>query len=305
MTPDASPCPPLPAFNFSLMVKRREALLAKVFTPEISPVTPIDPPALSRMTAKAARLLKLNRRRTALDDSLGHLLGKVLAPLEAWMTASRLAANLDRLKTHRAVRSVDWVDEASWALLQVTRVCPMVRFRKSTAGKFRPKKGAMLTFRVLSGLAVGMEFDRFWSDGMSSLAARQGGFSAPWGERPFEDIRQLYSLRVWALLDPTLIRDGRPGFKQVRLSSGCLTWNKKVLESRDRYKAPCPLQRPKSLPCYRCHAGTQHCPAATHRLTWIPGPCSKCGKETWFDPDSSAAECVNCRRATDLSTKRS
>lgn len=223
-------------------------------------------------------------------DSLLHLAGHELRARELDLAAWRLAANLKRLRLG-PIRPWSGQSCHEWLPVHIVGVDP--------ANNRRGDPGATLSLMFLAGEAVGDVIYKFWSSKYAAFVSGLMGFSKPWRDRPYEDIRQLFGLRFSVRLSPELSKE-RPDFDKIDVTTSQHKFNVELLRKRGRLDAKefaCPMKFPLSVACHRCAVGADRCPAATHPRTYVKRPCVQCSHPGWFDPDKPGRNfCVSCRQ---------
>jgi hypothetical protein len=197
----------------------------------------------------------LEVRAPTVFDSVRSLAGVVLTRPLAYALAWRLAGNLDVLREDIPVPPWFTQDVEEWLPVQVLSWQP----EKSARGK--PMNGYRV--RVLAGSACPLQTTASWPAGFTKMIARQIGFTARRGKMPFQHPSELVQLRLRVLADPVRSKPGQLGFWEVAGGAGLTNWNKEILKMRARIDFACPENY--THPCYRCAAGWDICPAATHK----------------------------------------
>jgi len=224
-----------------------------------------------------------------------YLAGREISLTDLQTLAWRLAANTSLLR-HGPV--CPWAGQAvsEWVPVAVKGVA------RHTDRYHRP--GATFSFFVLAGTPVGLVLTKFWTRRFVAMLASRTGFSKPWGQRPFRDPVEFYNLQLFALVEPRLSREA-PEFESVAVSAAQLTENRNLLRLRQRPVGVfgCPRGFTLAIPCARCPAGEDCCPAATHRRTYEERFCEGCRRKSWFEPgELPDATCLTCRhRHTSIS----
>jgi hypothetical protein len=202
-------------------------------------------------------------------------------------------ANESRLRDGRAV--LPWRCQVSDEAVPVQILTAEPNYNGN--GKF----GVVLSLCVLAGTPAGLLLPAFWSRAYCRMLARSFGFSAPWGDYPFEDMRQFTGMRFTVLLEPRYSSQS-PGFRTIvqrddkLLPSSFQQWNRKLLKARTRKDDPCLFSYPyPQVPCHKCIAGEDVCELATHPHTYVQRFCHNCEQQAWFDPGLSHTQlCLSC-----------
>lgn len=257
-------------------------------------------PALLEELAAHARHRLPEADPAALAESVRHLAGAELTRKALRETAWRLAGNLPRLRRGRAVPPWRAQPFPEYVPAQVTAAEPA-----------RGKSGRLtwaLAFQALAGTCCPAVLTALWAPRFCAYLAPRLGFTRPRRDghnpRPFQSPLQLVTLRLELLVEADACRDGRPGFRTVRVTSPALrAWNREQHRHRARAEPgyECPFGQPRALACHLCPVGYRECRAATHRDTYEARPCGSCGDdEAPFDPARDDGPCVNCRTAKAL-----
>lgn len=243
----------------------------------------------------AAQLPKSVKKK-ALYTSLTPLAGEKLTPELLLSACWRLAGNLHLLRHGLPIHPWNRQAAPEWVPMQIVRA--------SRARNRKQDLGWNFSFQVMAGGCCPMVLSQFWRERFCWFVARTMGFDR---RRPprypkhppqhaMQHCTELISLRLYGLIDPELC--GRePAFHKVKMTPLCLKWNHRIMDLRDRLKpgCQCPFNMPESLPCHLCPKGYRSCPAAVHRLDYIPGSCTSCLRTNApFDPESASEVCVNC-----------
>jgi hypothetical protein len=296
---DAVDLPPVPAFDVAKVLKYRDKLADFMFVGDYVGNRNTGE-RFDGLVSGLVRHMPAGVRRQAVSGSMVHLVGQPLESSAAIELAWRLAGNVPLLREGRVVLPATWKAEAHWAAVQIMNVRPFVQNYQEREKRSR---GALITFQVLTGPAVGVTFRKFWRLEMCKFFARHAGFSAPWHKRPYTDEREITYFRLAAWFDPELIRDDRPGFRHMRVKSNMMSWNIALIKRRRRDGFDCPRAYARDVLCHTCPAGQDECEAATHSLSYTVGICTRCGQRSWFDTDNGAPHphvCVPCGSMIDL-----
>ncbi len=187
----------------------------------------------------------------------------VLTPPALKTLAWRLAGNLPRLRRHRVVTQWSSQPFSEWVPIQIMDVA-----RERNKAK-----------------QVGGLFTKFWSLRCCQYMARLFRFSKRTGSRskvvpkfPFLAVEQLVTMRFYALMEPALCREGKPGFEKMKVPASMGDWNLEQLRFRFRVDRDhrCPERHPQSFQCHNCPLSYYQCRAGTHSRPWTERPCPQC-----------------------------
>jgi len=233
-------------------------------------------------------------------DSVIDLAGEKLTLGLLWTTAFRLAGNLPRLRQNTAVPTWTSQRDKEWVPVQIIGA----RRRRSQGRTKKP--GYLFSFQVLAGTACPLIITKFWTDGMCwKLIRDEVGFSkrtrppksgAP-VTRMFQHPRELINMRMLAFLDPDESTSSQPGFEKIDVTPSLVEHNHLIMDMRDRIKPEhrCPKGFGPDVPCYRCYAGFESCPAGTHRKDYTFRYCFECGNSrAAFDSELKTDLCIAC-----------
>lgn len=273
--------PRLPPFELARIRRRREQIY-QFFLAQL-PRTSLSGQLLA-FSGRVALFLKIQSRE-AVFESLRHWVDVPVDSKELFVTAWRLAANLDSLRAGIPVRPWSSQPRAEWAAAVISKLV----FERR-----RDKTAAYRVFtRVQTGSACGMLVNRVWTPRTLRLISTRIGFSRfPSGKYPYTRPTDLIGLYMAIHLEPGGIGD-LPRFFRIAASSSLISRNRQdVLAVRCRAE-PCP--RGLLSACHQCSVGYVECPAAVHRLTYVRGFCTMCECDgAFFDPDLSNSVCVEC-----------
>lgn len=200
----------------------------------------------------------------------------------AWV----LAANVQQLQAGKTVSlwTAQLYDE--WVVAQCMEA---VECRTSYG-----KVGAEFTFRILTGSAAAVTVKKFWSRRFCQFLSRKVGFTYDNKALPFRRLTELVGLRLMFLLESAKSLES-VYFDKVDVTSGLLTYNRRLLKARNRIKFECPHKY--RHPCVLCPIGYDRCSLAVHSSTYVRRVCEGCKQEGWFEPTSSVSDgCVECQR---------
>jgi hypothetical protein len=276
----------LPRYSIPTILALRDKLANRI-VPRYTGLS-LDGGDVNVFAADLAEQLPKSLQLPVLIDTARQMLGEVLTESFLRDFSWLVAGNLTNLK--RGVPAIRWKypGQAEWVPVQVRRVDPDPTTLKG--------KQHLVSLRVLAGAASSLIFTKRFADKALPVIARHLGFSRSYGDKPFLSPHQLTSLRFYVYLDPTLARDGRPSFYDIRCPSGCANFNSEILKLRCRTKGhPCP--RNFVHDCHQCVVGFSNCLAGTHRLDYYQDNCVGCSSRTWFDPEVSRDRCIVCYRA--------
>lgn len=226
-------------------------------------------------------------------ESLEHLAGLQLTDDMLEKVAWRLAGNQARLALQIPVGP--WCRQVVDELVPVQVLCMHIGY--TSRGKF----GGTFDLQVLAGTLAAMVINTFWTVGYCQMLKTMLGFSRPWGDYPFEDIRQLVGLRFTVRIASEL-SGSSPNFEKIWQENdqikppSLLRWNKATMRHRRRVDFKCPRNYPvDQVVCHRCVAGLNECVVATHDETYVKRYCDSCEKDTWFDPVGPRQDlCIQC-----------
>lgn len=246
---------------------------------------------LHEFVDKMHRLLPAGTPRDLVFTSLRYLAGSKLTEHELEDIAWRFAGNFRQFRNLRPVLPWRGQRDPEWVPVQVVAG---EHYRTKRSGKV----GMIFTLQALAGRVCPLEMTQFWSRNFCRALARRIGFTAGWGVRPFTNVAELMSLRMYVLVDPAKCVEGKPGFSQVHEEQpgGIINYNRKLLQCRQRRTSEfvCPKNYPKRHRCFQCHVGLDVCPAATHERSYVSQQCRVCNRKNWHDP-AYMRVCVDCR----------
>ena len=206
----------------------------------------------------------LRLRRSVVMDSLRVLAGQRITLQLAATTAWRLAGNIRSLRKD--------VPAPPWSFQHAAEVVPVQVMSCTVQQTVKGRMMHVVRLRVMAGTPAPMVLFSWWSKSFCYILSRRLGYTSYRGDFPFSHPDELVNLRMLVLLDPSLTRDGRPGFKEVKGSQGLKKWNRAIIEKRFRRQGdkawPCP--NGYTHYCYQCHVGYVDCEAATQRVTTLP-----------------------------------
>lgn len=290
----------VPAFNLPRAEAIRTRLTDVVLLGDVGCVFTGD--GFQNLVSRLLAGLPAGVDRRAVEASVRAVAGRPLSPEVVVDLAWRLSANVNRLKANVPVPEWTGQPEDEWVPVHVEDVAPEARWTK-VDGQRRAKAGVRMTLRFLAGFPAGRTVTRFWSSAMVGHYRTELGFSKfdlrkfryevkPTDlNLPYQDPLEMGGLRFVARVEKAL-SDREPGFADatIRCTPTFLDHNREALKKRHRNGFVCP--RGVSLPCFRCPAGWDECPAACHPRTFVAKPCEPCSAPTWHDP---VFGCVACR----------
>lgn len=263
-------------------------------------------PGFEKLVDHIRLILPKSIQREIIHDSVRHLAGERLTKEKLSEICWRLTGNQPRLSRRRAVPPWTRQPFLEWVPAQII-AARRERNRKNDLGY-------MFQFQVLAGLCCPWTIYKWWSLRTCHYLSRNFGFERPKSDRAkraavsvFHAPEEFVTLRLRLLIDPELCGE-EPGFREVDFPPSLADWNREQHHHRARVEPgyECPKGYPQAQPCYLCPIGWKECRAATHRSTYLVGPCDTCSEpEAPFDPDDPADECVNCVRARVNREKRS
>lgn len=273
-------------FSYSRVIKLRDKLyngaLAQYIGQEISS------DILYHLHEELLSYLPSSVSATAVFESLRVLAGPPgLRKNDAAVLAWRLAGNIDLLSAGQPV--------LPWSRQYSDEKVP-VRLEKMTAARRRGIGGLIFHCRALAGTPCAMLFPAFVSFRGCSAISRTLGFSAPWGPHAYKTPYHFVNLFFFAHVEAEKSYE-YPAFSRVTVSSAMQKANRELIAVRCRVR-PCP--RMFENPCEHCFVGYDECPFATHDLTYVTRHCSNCNAMGFFNPGSSASNCMQCKRAADV-----
>lgn len=276
--------PPLPQIPLARVLKIRRELSDWV-APRFAHITLVRD-VLEALVHEAARFLP-GVSLVTLHDSLDWLLETTQTETQLRAVCWRLAGNFMPLRA--GIPALPWHAPGAmeWCPIQISRVAPTP-----------PRRGQsryILDCRVLAGSPAGMLVQRVFSMSHLYLVSETIGFTKIKGQRPLESPWQFVNMRMWALFDPKLARDGQPGFFATRATASLIDFNRTILDIRFRPGTD-KCQQGYTHPCHRCHVGYEHCAAATHRMDYQPIACPECHKPRYRDPEDAGEQCIACFR---------
>jgi len=269
-----------------------------------------------------AQLLPKKVSREALNVTLRPLAGVVLTDPVIDDLSWRLAGNLKLLLSGRPIlpwcglTKPEWVHAIileAWPQSQWVQVSKEKQLARGSQDRVE-RPGGRVLLRVCTGPPAGQTFMPFWSWAFVRHYRIILGFArfdreyirgdpGPRPYSPLRDWRELTRLRIKVLAEP--VEDSftlcEANFIEIAEDAGCRRHNRNLLEQRRRpptglQRFNCPLNYSlDEVPCYRCEAGYDRCPAACHPRTYSRGLCCKCHRQSWFDP-ANPEKCVDCRK---------
>ena len=283
--------PPLPRYDLGKVRELRDAIFADEGLDSL--FVRLEGAAFGDFVANlAARLRPRGVPYDAVLQTCLPLSGSFFDEEASRKLAWRIAGNLGRLK--EGLPASGWKVPAApeWAPFQIRSARPV-----------RTRKGISYRYGVigLAGPPSGEEGSFAMSRRQLLAQARELGFERPkdCSKRPRAVLThpsQLVRFLVYGLVDPEWCRDGRPGFREVRVTATMRQWNRRLARIRSRVE-PCP--RRYGWPCHGCPVGYEDedggCIAAVHRSRWDAGACPACGsREAPIDPALGPDRCVPC-----------
>lgn len=251
----------------------------------------------------------------AVCNSLRSVAGQILNDRLIEELSWRLAGNLHRLKAGRVVPPWTTQNEKEWVTIQVCQVLRRFkRYRAKTQEQVMRadskgmvhRYGGMVRFDVITGLAAGRRFERFWSEDFCDVAKTSFGFDRFNREKfsrnvssrptwPMLDLSEFFRLRAQVLVEPDLCLPGNVGFNEIKGTSSTKKWCREIMKKRLRDGFECPQNYAEDFPCHACPFGLDACRAACHQTTFEIGHCDRCDRnQRYFDPEISVEYCVDC-----------
>lgn len=269
----------LPVYDLRWIAASRQRLMDRVFAPRVDTSY-----SLSHIMGDARLICRILRvtSTSCVVDSLLHLATQAMSQATAQSVAWRLAGNVAALRRGESVQP--WVQQTAneWMPVQIL---------SATRSNAQGRPGFLYTFRIYAGSGCPAVVAAFWSKAVVGMAARQCGFSAPWGKYPYKSGLDLVGLRLWGCVTPEHSKE-RPGFRDICCSPAFMNWNRRnVLSLRCRV-TPCPNQW--DHPCRKCPVGYVECAGSIHPTTYELRHCFGCGEDAYFDVLTSNVLCVEC-----------
>jgi len=239
--------------------------------------------------------------RSTVQASVLDLLKKELTTRQLVETCWRLAGNLETLRDQEPARVWQRQTRFEWVPVQIMEARALKR-----EGRFYNR----FVFQSQAGSIVPRRMVQHWSTRktryLTSLRNASGygfGFGKhrrnsrgeQMGRMLYLDVRQMYRLRCWLLLDPHRSGDEPVAF-EIGHTGSTMSFNRELIRGRDRYESRCLKGYPTAPECHACIYGTDHCPLGTHRKTYTKGTCPMCKKEAYFDPleEDNPELCLQC-----------
>lgn len=218
----------------------------------------------------------------------GRLFTDTLTTELAW----RLAANRHRMKD--GLPALPWTTQLAdeWMAFQITEI-GSVRFAPKGVGN--PVLHARVVLKCLVGSFSPGQVLRYWTMPYVRLVASRMGFDRGFRPRlPMQDFTQMFGMRLWGWVEASRSAY-EPRFHHIEVPGSFRTTNRDLLKMRARLIFRCPKNYPVSQRCHACPIGLDQCPAATHRRTYVFGPCSNCRDPlAAFDGSLLLPQCVTC-----------
>lgn len=202
----------------------------------------------------------------------------------------RIAGNVDLLRANHVLPARAWVYQPLLAPLQIFHAqCGWSRARV-------PRKGTLLTFRVLCGEACPLKFSRWFSDRFLFRLAKEFGIGNYRAKHKFSGNRlELVGMRFVVTLIKSKYDLSAITFERYAVGQ-FTSYNKRLLKLRH---TPCPLGH--KWECHECSlaAGPDACPVITplarscRPVTLELQLCNKCKDNTFWDGN----ECIKCRES--------
>lgn len=194
-------------------------------------------------------------KRSVIEDSLHHLVGRMLYKDTGVTVAWRLAGNLPLLRTDTPV--FPWLNQRTveWVPFVVREITP-----KEGTDKFT------IIFKILAGTPCPYITCFNWSEAAIKFFSRKIGFTSDRGKRPLGYTTNITGMLFVGCLVPAL-SSTQPTFPfdGVHCMPSMITNNKKLIDSRCRAKSRCPFDF--NWPCYNCFVGRDKCKRAIKLIT--------------------------------------
>lgn len=227
------------------------------------------------------------------------------------MLAWRIAGNGHHLAAGDVVLPWSRLAADEWMAFQVIGADPVMLKKKSASGQWSSKAQphVRLKLKCLVGRFCPGEFHHVWSLPFAKFLAYRLGFDKPWNRAKYHlvDVRQLFGLRFWGMAEAARSGD-HPRYQHVEIPGAMRTSNRKLLKSRARDGSDsfqCPKNLPTSVGCHVCPAGIDECPVATHRETYLFGPCNACHRrDAVFAGSYLNPCCVDCQVALETKARK-
>ena len=260
------------------------------------------------ITNLMARLVRLipNINVTALRTSLASLAGTKFDEHNFFDLAWRFAGNAEKLCQENTEPVLPWFCQRypEWCPLEI--IAGRYHSKPPRRGEKKRRPGHVFRMQVLAGSPCPLMVEKFWSIPEQKYLAGYLGYSAPWGERPFELPFPAYEepfghpfvrFRLFGLFEQSDSR--KPFFKTVRCTSGMLTYNRNIINWRRRIDYQCPHDFTHA--CVDCEIGYLECMAGTHPYNFTVKHCVACGGELFHDPDPGfpSGLCLDCQWRSD------
>jgi hypothetical protein len=269
------------SFSYQRLLTRRDGLFHKALRPYIDAT--IARETVNDVCNDVLSCLPESVSPSALFESIRVLAGTRMTVVAAKTLAWRLAGNIDKL--------VDGIPVLPWTQQVEDEIVP-VRVEAVRPTYKRKLAGFLFTCRALAGSPCPMSFTEFVSAPSCAAISRTLGFSAPFGPYPYSSALQFVNLLFNAHVEASRSH-AMPSFITVTATSSMVRANREKIEVRCRAK-PCP--EAFEHPCTSCWVGYDQCEFAVHPVTYVVRICPACDAEGYFDPDSPALECMQCRQ---------
>jgi hypothetical protein len=247
-----------------------------------------------RLATAVSRLVNINLPKAMdavdpvrLHDSVGATVNNFLGqrmPAQDTLKAFAcvLAGNLVPLKVGKVLEPWCGMDNDEW------HAAIVVGAKRYTTPR-RKIHGAILTYRVLTGPAASMEVETFLSrDGMYRMAKRVGLMAK-------DEFRLFHPREMVGAYNMLLLSEGDDLLiKQYYEKQSMNKRNKELATKRERARTECEVPG-VGVPCHFCQMGTEACPLATHRGTYVRKMC-KNGHEGWLPKTMSIGFCLTCEQ---------
>lgn len=244
-----------------------------------------DAPEFRQFVGDLQKMLPKGIAYQTLYDSLQELAETALTETGVSRAVWRLAGNIPRLRQGDPVPRWRGQTADEWVPVKIIGSKPHLTRRR--------KFGSVFTARILAGTPAGEKCEFFWTQKYCQVCCRDFGFSPP--KQPCRENAEFVGLQclIYVLGGHTDIR-----FKHIRVMGWQKTANKALLKLRTRHpdtKFRCPRNYPEDVPCFRCPAGVDACPAAVRAKSCIQGLCPGCKTRAWFERDDPLL-CRDCTR---------
>lgn len=288
-------------YNLNRVCQVRDLLFDKAFDGFVGLAA--DKYILEQIAKRALKLLPSECDETATYRSLEHLAGRILTRELCYEVSWRLSGNWQRLKRGEIVRPWNRQTRQEWIHLQI------LSYEYQLSGVKMFKDGSKQLYhayklQVMAGSSCPMRLIKSWTRVGTSMVAKDLGFTRSWGLHPYKSPWQLVGMRLMGQADPEFSNEDRPGFREIKVPSSMVKWNRSLLVMRERLTMVPGAEDEafdcmegfdvNATPCHRCFRGYESCPAATHPYDFQARICSVCDEEAYIDTNLENSVCINC-----------